>query len=158
MAYRQSLWATALFILIAQPAYAICPNDHNCLGKPYGAGSPYKAEGSYSQYDSPYSNKSGTYATDAPKIFSDDEDDEEDRDSLSRNPYDAPSTYNPYDVYSTYNPYGEYGGLYSSDGVNNPYGTGAEENYLLPDDSSLNSPDDATFSLTPPVAGAPSSR
>jgi hypothetical protein len=154
MAYRQSLWATALFILIAQPAYAICPNDHNCLDNSYGVGSPYKAEGSY---DSPYSNK--PYSTDAPKIFSDEEDEEEDRDSLSRNPYDAPSTYNPYDVYSTYNPYGEYGGLYSSDGVNNPYGTGAEENYLLSDDPSLNlAPDDASLNLTPRVPGAPSSR
>jgi hypothetical protein len=155
---RRSIWATALFFLFAQRAYAVCPNDHNCLDNPYGAGSPSNAEGSYSQYDIPYSNKSGTYSTGGPKVFSDDEDDEEDRDSLSRNPYDAPSTYNPYDVYSTYNPYGEYGGVYSSDSVNNPYGTGAEENYLLPDDSSLNSPDDATFSLTPPVAGAPSSR
>ena len=155
MVYRRSLWATALFVLIVQPAYAICPDDHNCLDNPYGPGKPYKPEGSY---DSPYSNKSGTYATDAPKILGDDEDDEEDRDSLSRNPYDAPSTYNPYDVYSTYNPYGEYGGVYSSDSVNNPYGTGAEENYLLPGDSSLTSPGDAIFSLTPPVAGIPSSR
>ncbi|MGA7546483.1 MAG: hypothetical protein WBW08_11785 [Methyloceanibacter sp.] len=132
MAYRQSLWATALFILIAQPAYAICPNDHNCLDNSYGVGSPYKAEGSY---DSPYSNK--PYSTDAPKIFSDEEDEEEDRDSLSRNPYDA---------YSTYNPYGEYGSPYSSDSINNPYGTGAVENYLVPDDPNLN--------LTPPVPGA----
>jgi hypothetical protein len=87
MACRQSIWTTTLFIFIAQPAYAICPHDDNCLDNPYGAGSPYKAEGSYSQYDSPYSNKSGTYSTDAPKIFS--EDDEEDRGSLSRDPYDA---------------------------------------------------------------------
>jgi hypothetical protein len=141
MAGRQSIWTTALFIFIVQPAYAICPNDHNCLDNPYGAGSPYKAEGSYSQYDSPYSNKSGTYSTDAPKIFSDEEDDEEDRGSLSRDPYDA---------YWTYNPYGEYGGPNSSDSINNPYGTGAEENYLVPDDASLN--------LAPPVPDAPSSR
>jgi hypothetical protein len=127
MACRQSLWATALFILIVQPAYAICPNDHNCLDNPYGAGIPYKADGSYSQYDSPYSNKSGTYSTDASK--GDDEDDEEDRDSLGTNPYDA---------YSTYNPYAEYGNSYLSDSINNPYGTGAEDNYLVPDDASLN--------------------
>jgi hypothetical protein len=53
----------------------------------------------------------------------------------------------------------EYGCLYSSDGVNNPHGTGAEENYLLPDDPSPNlAPDDASLNLTPRVPGAPSSR
>jgi hypothetical protein len=132
MACRQLLWATALVILIVQPAYAICPGDEKCVDNPDGAGSPYKAEGSHSQYDSPYSNKSGTYSTDGSKIFSDDEDDEEDRGSLSTNPYGAYS-----------NPYGEYGSPYSSYGINNPYGfnnpygTDAEENYLAPEENSF---------------------
>jgi len=28
-----------------QPAYAICPYDPDCLNNPYGAGSPYKSDG-----------------------------------------------------------------------------------------------------------------
>ena len=55
----------------AQPAYALCPYDQDCLNNPYGAGSPYKPNGlinPYGEYGSRYSNKSWTnpYATDAP--------------------------------------------------------------------------------------------
>ncbi len=49
-------------LISAQTAVAVCPYDPNCLNNPYGAGSPYKADGlmnPYSQYGSPYSNKSG---------------------------------------------------------------------------------------------------
>ena len=118
---------STLLCFMALPAYAVCPYDENCLDNPYGAGSPYKSDGlinPYSQYGSPYSNKSwnNPYATDAPKIYSQDG---EYRGRLSTNPYDADSTSNPY---------GQYGSPYSSDSINNPYGAGAEENYVVPDE------------------------
>ncbi|WP_205422243.1 hypothetical protein [Marinobacter sp. Arc7-DN-1] len=61
------------FFAFRQRLQGACPYDQNCLNNPYGAGSPYKADGlnnPYSQYGSPYSNKSHTnpYATDAPKL------------------------------------------------------------------------------------------
>jgi hypothetical protein len=65
---------SAALLLATKTAFAICPYDPNCLSNPYGAGSPYKADGlmnPYSQYGSQYSNQSWTnpYATDAPKIY-----------------------------------------------------------------------------------------
>ena len=91
--------------------------DPNSLANPYGAGSPYKADGlmnPYSQYGSRYSNKSwrNPYATDAPKLY-----DQQGnyRGKLSKNQYDADSTSNPY---------GRYGSKYSPDSINNPYGAG----------------------------------
>lgn len=91
--------------------------DPNSLSNPYGAGSPYKADGlmnPYSQYGSKYSNKSWTnpYATDAPKLH----------DSSGR--YLGRFSTNPYHPDSTSNPYGRYGSKYSPDSINNPYGVG----------------------------------
>jgi hypothetical protein len=91
--------------------------DPNSLANPYGAGSPYKADGlmnPYSQYGSPYSNKSwrNPYATDAPKLYD------------SQGKYHGRLSTNPYDADSTSNPYGRYGSKYSPDSINNPYGAG----------------------------------
>jgi hypothetical protein len=91
--------------------------DPNSLANPYGAGSPYKADGlmnPYSQYGSPYSNKSwkNPYATDAPKLYDADGN------------YHGKLSSNPYDPDSTSNPYGRFGSQYSSDSINNPYGAG----------------------------------
>ncbi len=103
--------------LVTPSAFAVCPYDQNCLNNPYGAGSPYKANGlknPYSQYGSPYSNKSATnpYATDAPKLYD------------SNGNYRGRLSNNPYDADSTSNPYGRYGNPYSADSINNPYGAG----------------------------------
>lgn len=103
--------------LCASSAFAVCPYDTNCLNNPYGAGSPYKADGlknPYSQYGSPYSNKSATnpYATDAPKLYD------------SNGNYRGRLSTNPYHPDSTSNPYGRYGSPYSSESINNPYGAG----------------------------------
>jgi len=91
--------------------------DPNSLANPYGAGSPYKANGlmnPYSQYGSPYTNKSwrNPYATDAPKLYD------------SQGKYHGRLSTNPYDADSTSNPYGRYGSKYSPDSINNPYGAG----------------------------------
>src|SRR5437773_8415771 len=93
---------------------AMCPYDPNCLNNPYGAGSPYKADGlmnPYSQYGSPFSNKSWTnpYATDAPRLFD------------NQGNYRGRLSTNPYDPDSTSNPFGRYGSPYSPDSINNPY-------------------------------------
>ena len=68
----------------------------------------------YSQYGSPYSNKSwrNPYATDAPNLY-----------DGQRNYWGSMST-NPYDPDSVSNPYGRYGNPYSADSINNPYGAG----------------------------------
>lgn len=94
-----------------------CPYDPRCLNNPYGAGSPYKADGlmnPYSQYGSPYSNKSWTnpYTTEAPQLFD------------NQGNYRGRLSTNPYDPDSTSNPYGRYGSPYSPDSINNPYGAG----------------------------------
>ena len=94
-----------------------CPYGMDCLDNPYGAGSPYKADGlmnPYSQYGSRYSNKSWTnpYATHAPKLYD------------GQGNYRGRLSSNPYDPESTSNPYGRYGSKYSSDSINNPYGAG----------------------------------
>lgn len=99
------------------PALAECPYDYDCLNNPYGAGSPYKPDGlmnPYSEYGSPYSNKSWTnpYATDAPRIVRED------------GTYHGKLSTNPYDLDSISNPYGRYGNPYSPDSLNNPYGAG----------------------------------
>jgi hypothetical protein len=96
----------------------VCPYDPRCLDNPYGAGSPYKPDGlmnPYSQYGSPYSNKSWSnpYATDAPRIY---DNQGNYRGRLSTNPY-APD--------SVANPYGRYGSPYSPNSINNPYGAGS---------------------------------
>ena len=101
----------------ASVSFSACPYDANCLDNPYGAGSPYKADGinnPYSQYGSPYSNKSANnpYATDAPKMY---DSDGNYRGKLSTNPYDPDSV-------SNIN--GRFGNPYSSESINNPYGAG----------------------------------
>jgi hypothetical protein len=113
------------------PPVVVSPNsyDPNSLANPYGAGSPYKADGlmnPYSQYGSPYSSKSwrNPYATDAPKLYD------------SQGNYRGKLSANPYDPDSTANPYGRYGSPYSSESINNPYGLGSPYNttpiYVVP--------------------------
>lgn len=92
--------------------------DPNSLANPYGAGSPYKPDGlmnRYSQYGSPYSNKSwnNPYATDAPQLYD------------AQGNYHGKLSSNPYDPDSTSNPYGRYGSPFSPDSINNPYGAGS---------------------------------
>jgi hypothetical protein len=108
---------TALTLgLVGHATAQSCPYDPRCLSNPYGAGSPYKADGlmnPYSRYGSPHSSQSWTnpYATDAPKLY---------RDGQYRGRWCA----NPYDPDSLSNPYGRYGNPYSPDSLNNPYGAG----------------------------------
>lgn len=94
------------------------PYDPNSLSNPYGAGSPYKADGimnPYSQYGSPYGNKSATnpYANEPPKLVD------------GKGTYLGELSANPYRADSTSNPYGQYGSPYSSKSINNPYGAGS---------------------------------
>jgi hypothetical protein len=115
---RRALLAAAVALAVHGAAFAqACPYDPRCLNNPYGAGSPYKADGlmnPYSPYGCPYSNKSHTnpYATDAPKLYD------------QQGSYRGRLSANPYDAESTSNPYGRYGSRYSPDSVNNPYGAG----------------------------------
>lgn len=111
------------------PAFTVHSFDSDSLSNPYGAGSPYKADGlmnPYSQYGSPYSSKSwrNPYATDAPKLYD------------SQGNYRGKLSANPYDADSTSNPYGRYGSPYSSESINNPYGLGSpyssEPIYVVP--------------------------
>ncbi len=106
-----------------------CAYDPRCLNNPYGAGNPYKPDGimnPYSQYGSPYSNKSHTnpYATDATRVYD------------QKGNYRGRLSSNPYDPESISNPYGKYGNPYSPDSVNNPYGAGNPYNgnqlYVVP--------------------------
>jgi len=103
--------------------------DPDSLANPYGAGSPYKADGlmnPYSRYGSPYSSQSwrNPYATDTPKLYD------------STGNYRGKLSSNPYDSDSTANPYGKYGSPYSPDSINNPYGLGSPYNtkpiYVVP--------------------------
>ena len=128
---RNALGAFLLMLGVAQPAHALCPYDPDCLNNPYGAGNPYKSDGlmnPYSEYGSPYSNKSwrNPYATDAPKIVGED------------GTYHGRLSTNPYDPDSTANPYGRYGNQYSPDSLNNPYGAGnpysGKKYYVIPGD------------------------
>ena len=108
--------------LLVAAAYAtsafaqICPNDPRCINNPYGAGSPYKADGlmnPYSEYGSRYSNKSWTNpnATDAPKIYD------------QNGNYRGRLSSNPNDPDSISNPNGRYGNKHSPESINNPYAT-----------------------------------
>jgi hypothetical protein len=83
--------------------------DPNSVQNPYGAGSPYKADGlmnPYSEYGSKYSDKSwnNPYATDPPKLY---DSQGNYRGTLSNNPYDPDSIFNPYSPYASeyINPY-----------------------------------------------------
>lgn len=114
---KSLIYAALLMALLPGTAPAVCPYDPSCLDNPYGAGSPYKADGlmnPYSQYGSKYSNRSwrNPYATDAPKLYD------------SQGNYRGRLSANPYDPDSTSNPYGRYGSKYSPDSINNPYGAG----------------------------------
>ena len=117
--FRTVLLSSLLSLfLLAGYAFAGCSEyDPNCLANPYGAGSPYKADGlmnPYSQNGSKFSNKSWTnpYATDAPKLYD------------GNGNYRGKLSSNPYDPDSTSNPNGRYGSKYSTDSINNPYGAG----------------------------------
>ena len=106
-----------VIIIWAEVAFGACPYDANCLNNPFGAGSPYKSDGlmnPYSQYGSPYSNKSWTnpHATDAPKIYD------------QNGNYRGKLSSNPFDPDSTSNSYGRYGSPYSPDSIKNPFGAG----------------------------------
>ncbi len=114
-----------LYLLIPAVVFAACPYDYNCLDNKYGAGSSYKSDGlmnPYSQYGSPYSNKSWTnpYTTEAPKIYD------------SQGNYKGKLSTNPYDSDSISNPYGRYGSPYSSDSIRNPYTNQNKEFYVFP--------------------------
>jgi hypothetical protein len=116
MKTKRRVFAAAT-IVFSGLATAACPYDQDCLNNKYGAGSPYKPDGinnPYSQYGSPYSNKSANNpnATDAPKLY---DEDGNYRGRLSTNKYDPDSVSNPY---------GRYGSKYSSESINNPYGAG----------------------------------
>jgi hypothetical protein len=120
---------TVIGLWAAPATLAACPYDPNCLSNPYGAGSPYKADGlmnPYSRYGSPYSNQSWTnpYATDAPRLYD------------GQGNFRGRLSTNPYDPDSTSNPYGRYGSPYSADSINNPYGAGNPYNpnplYVVP--------------------------
>jgi hypothetical protein len=128
------LWLALLTAALAvSPPLAVdaqtCPYDPRCLSNPYGAGSPYKADGlmnPYSPYGSPYSPKSWTnpYATDAPRLYD------------GAGQYRGRWSTNPYAPDSTANPYGRYGNPYSPDSLRNPYGAGNPYNpnpiYVVP--------------------------
>jgi hypothetical protein len=95
----------ALFAIVSAPgpAHATCPYDPACLSNPYGAGSPYQADGlmnSYSQYGSANKSWANPYATDPPKLY-----DQwgNHRGRLSTNPHLGDSIANPYGQYG--NPY-----------------------------------------------------
>src|SRR5262249_43606540 len=80
-------------------------------------GNPCKPNGlvnPYSQYGSPYSNKSWTnpYATNRPQVYD------------QNGQYHGNLSTNRYDPNSISNPYGWYGNPYSADSLNNPYGAG----------------------------------
>ncbi len=110
-------FALCVFLSMARPAEAVCPYDPDCLDNPYGAGSPYRADGlmnPYSEFGSPYSNKSwrNPYATDAPRLY---DQDGNYRGRLSTNRFDPDSVSNPY---------GRFGSPYSPESLNNPYGAG----------------------------------
>ena len=80
-----------IFALVGSSSFAACPYDYYCLDNPYGAGSPYKADGlmnPYSKNGSRYSNDSWTnpYATNAPKIY---DQNGNYKGRLSTNPYEA---------------------------------------------------------------------
>lgn len=118
-----------LIFLFPDNSIAECPYDPDCLSNPYGAGSPYKSDGlmnPYSQYGSPYSDKSWTnpHATDAPKLYD------------SQGNYRGRLSSNPYGADSTSNPYGRYGSPYSPDSINNLYDAGnpysGEKIYVIP--------------------------
>jgi len=114
---KLSRLAIAATLIGAPLAHTACPYDPNCLNNPYGAGSPYRADGlnnPYSPYGSPYSNRSATnpYATDAPKLYD------------SEGNYRGRLSTNPYHPDSTANPFGRYGSPTSPDSINNPYGAG----------------------------------
>ena len=112
-----------LVLLFVVPAYGQLGDlnanryDPNSLRNPYGAGSPYKADGlknPYSKYGSRYSNESwrNPYATNPPRVY-------------SGGRYYGRLSVNRYHPESTSNPYGRYGSRYSPYSTRNPYGAGS---------------------------------
>jgi len=96
------------------------PYNPDSRSNPYGAGSPFKADGlnnpfsPFSPYGSPFSNQSVTNpcATDAPRLYD------------QRGQYRGKLSANPYDPDSTSNYYGRYGSPFSPDSIKNPFGAG----------------------------------
>ena len=94
------------------------PYSPDSIANPFGAGSPYRANGllnPYSPYGSRLSDRSWTnpYATRPPILV---DDDGRFRGTLSANPFDPNSISNPY---------GRYGSRYSPDSIRNPFGAGS---------------------------------
>jgi len=111
--------AAASYPVAPGPSFSPSNNKYNpnSLANPYGAGSPYKADGlmnPYSQYGSQYSNKSwrNPYATEAPMLYD------------AQGKYMGNFSSNQYDPNSVSNPYGKYGNPYSPSSINNPFGAG----------------------------------
>jgi len=94
------------------------PYSPDSISNPYGAGSPYRANGlmnPYSPYGSRFSDRSWTnpYAT-RPPILVDDAG--QFRGTLSANRFDPDSISNPF---------GRYGSRFSPDSIRNPFGAGS---------------------------------
>ena len=122
----KTIWTVVALVALSVPCFAQGPlanlnapskYDSLSLQNPYGAGSPYRANGlrnPYSRYGSRYSNYSWSnpYATRAPRIY-------------SGGTYYGRFSTNRYAPDSTSNPYGRYGSSYSPYSINNSYGAGS---------------------------------
>jgi hypothetical protein len=94
------------------------PYSPDSISNPYGAGSPYRANGllnPFSPYGSRFSNKSWTnpIATNPPVLV---DDQGRFRGTLSSSPFDPNSVSNPL---------GQYGSPFSPNSIRNPYGAGS---------------------------------
>jgi hypothetical protein len=120
----KSLVMFLLVLLFSVPCYGQLADlsasryHPDSLSNPYGAGSPYKADGlmnPYSRYGSRYSSDSwrNPYATNPPKIYGSD------------GTYHGELSRSRFSPDSTSNPFGRYGSKYSPDSINNPHGAGS---------------------------------
>ena len=124
---KRLICAMGIFILFAIPwsissaedlgRLSTNPYDPESTSNPFGAGSPYRADGVNNQfgpYGSPFSPKSTTnpYATDAPKLY---DNEVNYRGRLSTNQFDPDSISNPF---------GRYGSPFSPESINNSFGAG----------------------------------
>ena len=126
----KTILATLLLILLSstamaqfgqprQPLGTLRTNqfDQSSIANPFGAGSPFKANGlmtPHGQYGSPFSNQSwrNPYATEAPRLY-------------QGGQYRGRLSTNRFDTDSTSNPFGRYGSPNSPDSINNPFGAGS---------------------------------
>lgn len=135
------LASLTIFFSIASPAHADYLGRYSknryqsdSTSNPYGAGSPYAANGvnnPYSPNGSQYSPQGARnqYTSGGPKLYGNDG---QALGTLNANRYDPNSVSNPYGQYgsrysptSVNNPYGKYGSPYSRQSANNPYATQA---------------------------------